>query len=135
MKILLDTHIVLWFNTEDKRLSQKAWDILLDPKNEIYYSVINIWETEIKYLNKKESFPVSGKQLKEFSEKAGLQNLDLKPQHTLMLSTLHYSESAPKPHKDPFDRMLICQAKSEEMLLMTHDALLPYYNEPCVLWV
>ena len=47
MKILLDTHILLWFNTEDRQLSDKAWNIILNPNNQIYYSVISIWETQI----------------------------------------------------------------------------------------
>ena len=108
---------------------------MLNDGNEIFYSVISIWETEIKHINKGDLFPITGAQLKNFSEKAGLKCLELKPEHTLLLSTLHYSDNAPKPHKDPFDKMLICQEKSEEMLLMTHDSLIPYYNEPCILSV
>ena len=50
MRILLDTHILVWFHTRDKTLSQKAWDILLDPDNEIFYSSVNIWETQMKFL-------------------------------------------------------------------------------------
>ena len=53
----------------------------------------------------------------------------------ILLDTLYYSPKAPQTHKDPFDRILICQAKAESMLLMTHDSLIPYYNEPCVLSV
>ena len=50
MKILLDTHILIWFHTKDSELSEKAWSILLNPENEIFYSSVNVWETQIKYL-------------------------------------------------------------------------------------
>ncbi len=73
--------------------------------------------------------------LNELSKKDGLKVLNVKPEHCIELKTLFYAENAPKPQKDPFDRMLICQAKAENMLLMTHDGLIPFYNEPCVLAV
>ena len=135
MKILLDTHILVWFHTRNEELSEKAWNILLNPENEIYYSSINVWEAQLKHLKHSDEINFSGDELNYMSEKAGLKCLYVKPQHCTELKTLIYAENAPHPHKDPFDRMLICQAKSENMLLMTHDSLIPYYNEPCVLSV
>ena len=135
MKILLDTHILVWFHSRDSELSEKAWKIILDSENEIFYSSINVWETQIKYLKHKDEINSSGAELNELSRRAGLKCLLLKPEHCIELKTLAYSESAPHPHNDPFDRILICQAKSEQMLLMTHDSLIPYYNEPCILSV
>lgn len=135
MRILLDTHILLWFNTEDKRLSDNAWDILLNPNNILYYSTINIWETQIKYIKLPNQFNISGEMLNNFCIKANLNCIHVKPEHAFALKTLKYSEEAPIPHKDPFDRMLICQAKTENMMFMTHDSLLPYYNELCILSV
>lgn len=133
MKILLDTHILIWFHSQDAELSEKAWKILLDTENEIFYSSINIWETQIKYLKHGNEINFSGDELNEISIRAGLQCLHVKPEHCIKLKGLVYSANAPHQHKDPFDRMLICQAKSENMLLMTHDSLIPYYNEPCIL--
>lgn len=132
MRILLDTHILIWFHTRDEQLSEKAWKVLLNPENEIFYSAINIWETQLKFLKHSDEIDFSGDELNELSKKAGLKILNVKPEHCLELKTLVYAENAPKVHKDPFDRMLICQAKSENMLLMTHDSLIPFYNEPCV---
>ena len=135
MKILLDTHILIWFHARDAELSAKAWEILLNSENEIYYSAVNIWETQVKFIKHPDEISFSGDELNDLSEKSGLKCLPLKPEHCIGLKNLTYSESAPHPHKDPFDRILICQAKSENMLLMTHDSLIPYYDEPCVLSV
>ena len=135
MKILLDTHILLWFHIDRAKLSQKAWDIMLDPQNEVYFSAVNIWETQIKHMRNPAAMPVSGDVLQEASVRSGMRALHVKPEHAFPLKTLSYSDRAPWAHKDPFDRMLICQAKAENMLLLTHDELLPYYNEACVVAV
>ncbi len=135
MKILLDTHILIWFHTRDSELSEKAWKIILNPENEIFYSSVNIWETQIKYLKHKNEINFSGEDLEEVCKKARLQCLNVEPKHCIGLKTLSYSENAPRLHKDPFDKILICQAKTENMLLMTHDSLIPFYNEPCILSV
>lgn len=135
MKILLDTHILIWFHAQREKLSSKIIAIINDIENEIYFSSINVWETEVKHLLHPDSLTLSGKELLDLSIRSGMTCLYVKPEHALLLSMLRYAEYAPKPHKDPFDRMLICQAKSESMKLMTHDALLPYYNETCVLYV
>ena len=71
----------------------------------------------------------------KLSLKANLSCLYIKPSHVIALGTLTYSKTAPKLHNDPFDRMLICQAKVENMFLMTHDSLIPYYNEDFILTV
>ncbi|MBP3709569.1 MAG: type II toxin-antitoxin system VapC family toxin [Treponema sp.] len=135
MKVLLDTHILVWFHTRDSRLSEKAWDMLLDVQNNICYSSVNIWETQLKHLNHPQSINFSGEELNMLSLRANLTCLHIKPEHSIALKMLSYSTDAPRPHKDPFDKMLICQAKVENMLFMTHDSLIPYYNEPCILQV
>lgn len=135
MKILLDTHILIWLHQNDKRLSQKARKIILNPQNDIFYSSINIWEAQLKHLKYPDSFQFSGEHLDKLSLKANLSCLYVKPNHVTALGTLTYSKKAPKIHNDPFDRMLICQAKVENMFLMTHDALIPYYDENFIISV
>jgi len=135
MKILLDTHILIWSHTRDSELSEKAWEILLNPENEIFYSSVNVWETQIKYLKHKEEINFSGEELDDFCKVAGLKCLNVESKHCIGLKTLSYSENAPRLHRDPFDKILICQAKTENMFLMTHDSLIPFYNEPCILSV
>jgi PIN domain nuclease of toxin-antitoxin system len=135
MKILVDTHVLVWMHTDDHRLTPKILDIVMNPNNSVYFSAISIWESEMKYILHPDDFPFSGKELHTLSISANLNCLLLKPEHTFALGTLVYSEDAPQKHKDPFDRMLICQAKVENMLFLTHDHLIPYYNESCVVSV
>ena len=135
MQILLDTHILAWFHTEDKRLNQETWDLIMDRSNMVYYSPISLWECGIKSTTHPDNFPVSAKKLQHLCRAADMIFLPLQPEHIFLLSTLHYSSAAPKPHKDPFDRMLICQAKAEGMKLITHDSLIPYYEEDCIIAV
>lgn len=75
--------------------------------------------------------PVRADQVLFGCAKAGLPQTELKAAHILRLKDLRRPESAP-PHKDPFDRILICQAMEENMVLLTHDALLAGYDAPCV---
>lgn len=134
MKVLLDTHIILWALTDSEKLPVEARRIITSSDNEIFYSIVSVWEVAIKHLSHPEKIPVSEGQFLEYCGMTDYQQLPMTEKHIMTLKTLHRPDDAPK-HNDPFDRMLICQAKSEDMLLMTHDSLLPYYNEPCVLSV
>lgn len=134
MKILLDTHILIWLHTNDEQLSEKARKIILDPANTVYFSAVNIWKIQIKYQKSPENFPYNPKLIMELNRMANIRCVPVLPQHSLVLSTLSYPQNAPR-HNDPFDRMLICQAKAENMLLMTHDSLIPNYDEPCIVSV
>lgn len=91
-----------------------------------------VWEIEIKYgLGK---MPISGMKFYENCVAAGYNPLKVEVEHIALLSTLKRSENSPK-HNDPFDRMLIAQSKKEGIKFMTHDELIPQYNEDCVLAV
>lgn len=136
MKILLDTHILLWIHTDSVNLSPKARKILSDSNNDVYFSPVNIWETQIKHLNHPKEFQISGEELFELSLQANMKFIPITPNHAIELKSLCYDgENAPRIHKDPFDKILISQAKSENMILMTHDELIPFYNEACILSV
>ncbi len=134
MRVLLDTHILIWMHSSLAKLSETAKSILKNPDNDIFYSSVSIWESQIKHVLHPDFYTISGKILNSLSIQSGLSCILLRPEHAVVLEMLHYdSDNAPRFHKDPFDRMLICQAKSEGMFLLTHDLLLKYYNEPCVL--
>ena len=134
MKVLLDTHILIWMHSSLSKLPETAKAILNNPDNDVFYSSVSIWESQIKHVLHPDYYTISGKILNNLSVQSGLTCLLLRPEHAAVLEFLRYDyENAPRPHKDPFDRMLICQAKSEGMFLLTHDSLLPYYNESCVL--
>lgn len=135
MRLLLGTHILAWFHTEDAKMSSKAWNLIMNDENSVYYSPVSIWESEIKHNLHPDDFPFSGKRLDELSKESGMNFLPLLSEQIALLNTLKYSPAAKRPHKDPFDRMLICQAKAENMLFLTHDELIPFYNEPCVISV
>lgn len=132
MKVLLDTHIILWALTDNEKLPKKARSIILDAENEIYYSLVSAWEVAIKHSIHPNQIPVSEKEFLNYCNQAGYLQLPLQENHILSINSLHRTENAPK-HKDPFDRMLISQAKSENIMFITHDSLIPFYNEPCIL--
>ena len=130
MNILLDTHILLWALTGDSKLPQLANDLISDNNNLVYYSIASIWEIEIK--NSIGKMPISGEDLAKYCKKAGFTLLEIKEPHIFALKSLKRSENAPK-HNDPFDRIMLSQDKTENYKFITHDSLIPYYNEPCVI--
>ncbi len=134
MRYLLDTHILLWAITDDPRLSRNAREIIENLNNEIYYSAASIWEVTIKHQLHPDRIPVSGKELSTYCSKSGYQALSIREDHIFELESLHYPKQAQK-HNDPFDRLLIAQAKADDMIFITHDSLIPNYGEECILSV
>ena len=134
MKLLADSHILLWTLAGDSKLSRKGKSIMLAPENEVCFSVVSIWEIVIKHAAHPEHVKFSGRDLAWHCQRANFTQLDLRLAHINALETLVRDPAAP-PHKDPFDRMLIAQAKAENMTFLTHDALLADYNERCVVLV
>lgn len=134
MRILLDTHILLWSIAGDERLPAAAASIILDPDNWICYSPISVWEVAIMHEKHPRQLILNEEQLVHYCQEAGYVRVDLSDRHVLNLGTLRYKEGMP-PHSDPFDRMLIAQAKADGMLLLTHDQRLSGYEERCVFTV
>ena len=132
MKYLLDTHIILWALINDEHLSKKVIDIINDSNNDIYFSSISPWEVEIKH-QKKDSFKLTGKQLTFLCEQNGLLDIPIKNKHIDELENLKNDNKI--KHSDPFDRMLLCQAISENMILITHDHKFEAYESKNVLIV
>ncbi len=123
MNILLDTHIALWALTDDRRLPPEAFDLIGKEDNRIFWSVASMWEVAIKRSIKPEKVPLSGIEYMHFCEQAGYECLAVRDRHVVSL------ESLPVLHNDPFDRILVSQALSEGMTLLTHDSLLGDYGE------
>ena len=136
MNLLLDTHILLWVLSGDRRLPKKAAELIEDENNTIYYSVISMWEVEIKHIMHPNELTVTSHELAEYCEQSGFLTLPLEQKDIDVLHLLHYklpegvSEGI---HKDPFDRILICQAKANGFMFMTHDSRLPGYGESCII--
>lgn len=134
MKILLDTHIIIWLFEDSPKLPQRARELVLQAGNEIYYSTLSLWEIEVKRLARPDKMPLTAREVSDFCKRSGYRLLNLKEDSIYRLGELSRPESEP-PHKDPFDKMLICQAVSENMCLLTHDALINGYTSGNILFV
>ena len=134
MKLLLDTHILLWTIAREDLLSRKARSLIGDEDNDIYFSLASVWEVAIKHASKPDKIPLSEDDLIQYCIQSGFMMLPIDADHIQTIKTLRRNAEAP-PHKDPFDRLLIAQAKTEDMIFVTHDKLLPDYEEPCILLV
>jgi PIN domain nuclease of toxin-antitoxin system len=132
MNLLLDTHILIWALNEDPRLPGQARELILDENNAVYYSSVSVWEIAIKHAKYPEEVEFTGKELSQFCQEAGFLSVEMRDRHVFALETITRAEGAP-PHHDPFDRMLIAQAKAENMAFITHDSMLPYYEEKCII--
>lgn len=119
MRYLLDTNIFLWWLNNDKRLKDPEREIIRDIKNQIFVSVASAWEISIKHKTGKLSLKTS---LKTCFEVSGLETLSIDFKHVLELNKLRLY------HKDPFDRMLVSQAKVENLTFITGDKKIWRYN-------
>ena len=123
MKLLLDTHIVLWAAGQPDKLSEQAHRLLKTPENSLFFSAASIWEIVIKLGIKREDFKVDPYRLRKMLIVHRYAELPVTAEHALRVGTL------PFIHKDPFDRLLIAQARAEGMILVTADALVSQYRE------
>lgn len=133
MKILLDTHMIIWALTDSPKLPPKAKELILQPENDIYFSVISLWEIEMKRLIKPEILPMTAKEASDYCKQSGFKLLSLKENSIYNLQNLYRPDTEPS-HKDPFDRILICQAISEDMCFLTHDSLIKGYNSKNIIF-
>ncbi len=125
MRILLDTHILLWWLKDDRRLSDDAVNIIENAANDILISAVNTWEIAIK--KSLGRIQIDMIELLESIKSSGLGILNITVNHTCQISNL------PNHHKDPFDRMLIAQSIVEPMRLLTHDDTLIQYGKHVLL--
>ncbi|RRD71890.1 MULTISPECIES: type II toxin-antitoxin system VapC family toxin [unclassified Desulfovibrio] len=124
MKLLLDTHMLLW--AAAGTLSKEAEKMVLDGGNTLYFSPASIWEIGIKKSLCRSDFKVDPEVLRRGLLDNQYQELPITSLHTLAVNDL------PRIHKDPFDRMLLAQAKIEGIWLLTSDSLLCEYPGPVI---
>ena len=125
MKLLLDTHVFLWLISDDPRLRSSVRQTISDSSNAVYLSVVSIWEAAVKHAIRRLPLPSPlGVYLPAQRQRHKIQNLDLDEQSVAMLDSL------PAVHRDPFDRMLICQALDRGMTIMTSDRVFESYQVP-----
>ena len=122
MKLLLDTHALIWWDEKPVRLGSKARAACLDSANELWLSVASVWEIQIKMMLGRLALRQPLKHLIEDQVKRnGMLILPVKFEHVLRLEYL------PERHKDPFDRLLVAQALEENCVLVSHDPLIAQY--------
>ena len=132
MNLLLDTHIAIWALNDDPALSEKARELILDPDNTIYYSTVSVWEVLLKHTRRPGNIPFDESDFSEGCREAGFVPLSLTDKHVLAVHTLSRPNNI-REHNDPFDRLLLAQAKVENLSFLTHDELIPGYEEKCVI--
>lgn len=123
MKLLLDTHILLWSAGQPDKLSDKARSLLLDSSSVLYFSSANIWEIVLKRGLGRDDFKVDPLRLLKQLVINGYEEVAVSSDHALAAEVL------PPLHKDPFDRILIAQARTEGMLLLTADSQVSLYGD------
>jgi len=123
MKLLLDTHLLLWAAEDSDRLSAIARSLIADPENELLFSPASLWEISIKRGIGRADFHVDARALRRCLLDNGYIELPIIGEHALSIDIL------PPIHKDPFDRILIAQAMVEGITLLTSDALVAQYPE------
>jgi PIN domain nuclease of toxin-antitoxin system len=119
MSYLLDTHILLWWLSDPKKLSTQVIDLISNPENEIFISAVSAWEIAIKKGLKKLKAPDN---LKEVIDSNGFLILPIHFHHAL------YVEKLPNIHFDPFDRLLISQSHCEQITFITSDKIISQYK-------
>ena len=124
MKLLLDTQILLWAAGQPERLSVPARRLLNNPRNELVFSAASLWEVAIKNTLGREDFTVEPRLLRRGLLDNGYTELPVTSEHAVNIDGL------PPLHKDPFDRLLLAQAVTEGMTLLTGDAQLARYRGP-----
>lgn len=125
MNLLLDTHVLLWWDQEDKRLSLAARALIANPENDVFVSAASPWEMAIKARKGKLAF--SGSPCRMIDDN-GFLPLPISPEHGEAAGSLEWE------HSDPFDRLLVVQALREELVLVHADTEIRAYKAVSQLW-
>jgi PIN domain nuclease of toxin-antitoxin system len=122
MKLLLDTHLLLWAASAPEKLSQAAKTLIAAPENALFFSSVSLWEIVIKNGLGRADFQVDARLLRRGLLTHGYDELAVTSEHAVAVASL------PLHHKDPFDRMLIAQTHVEGLTLLTADNAVAQYQ-------
>lgn len=122
MRLLLDTHLLLWAVASSGRLSPETRSLIEDPQNDVHYSAASVWEIAIKSTLRRKDFRLDLSLLCSSLPVMGLTELPVRAEHAIGVTHL------PPIHRDPFDRLLVAQSIVEPMILLTNDAVLARYG-------
>jgi len=121
MRILLDTHALLWLLGGSSRLESAAADLVTDPANDVFFSAVSLWEVAVKQrIGKIAATPAK---IIDGCRRTGLQSLDIANPHFLQLTALPLFDD----HRDPFDHLLLAQAMAENLAILSDDRNFPRY--------
>lgn len=123
MRLLLDTHILIWVLSGSDRLNRQARAAIIEPENDVFFSAVNTWEIAIKASLGRADFRVDPELVMAEAAEIGLQELTLTAEVAAKVAAL------PLYHRDPFDRLLIAQAISERAQFYTADPILKNYGD------
>ena len=123
MNLLVDTHLLLWAASDPQQMSEAARVVLNDGQNDLHFSVASLWEVVIKNGLGREDFSVDAALFRRGLKDNGYLELTVTGQHVLAVANL------PPLHRDPFDRVLIAQARTEGFMLLTEDQKLCVYGQ------
>lgn len=123
MRLLLDTHVLLWALVAPKQLAKKARKAIENPDNEVMFSAASIWEIAIKSSLRRSDFTVTPEEILAAAIESGLTELPVRSTAAIHVARL------PVHHRDPFDRLLIAQAVTEPAILYTADPQLEIYSQ------
>ena len=123
MKYLVDTHVLIWAVMNSSKLPSQARELLSAVDSEFFFSTASIWEIAIKRAKHPDKIPIAAQEALDLFTDAGFRELAISSRHAIVSSEL------PEIHNDPFDRMLIAQAKTEGMRLLTHDGFMSAYGD------
>lgn len=127
VKLLLDTHVAIWSLVEPDFVPQGIRDLIAAAAGDVHVSAVTIWEIAIKHaLGKLDSPSFSGVEAIGHFREGGFNLLSISPEHAAAVETL------PKLHRDPFDRLLVAQALTEPLRLVTHDRTVAAYSDTII---
>ena len=124
MRLLLDTHLLIWAANDSERLTKSMADAISDPKDQLVFSMASLWEMSIKASLRRRDFQFNPGHMRQLMLENGYEELSIVPRHVFGLLDL------PHMHADPFDRLLIAQANAEGITLLTADPVVARYPGP-----
>ena len=129
MRLLLDTQVALFALADPEKLTAQAHDLIADDRNAIFVSVVSLWEISLKHADgpaRAGAMPIGAERAADLFQRAGYDILDLTGRHVL------YAEGLGPGHPDPLDRLIVAQALSEPMRLLTHDPRVAAYSDAII---
>jgi PIN domain nuclease of toxin-antitoxin system len=129
VNLLLDTHVAIWVLFSPEKVTAKILDLIRAAEDGVHVSAVSIWEIAVKHaLGKQGDPPFSGAEAIRRFREGGFRLLNVTPEHAAAV------ENLPSLHRDPFDRLLIAQALTEPLRLLTHDKQVAAYDSNIILF-